>query len=150
MDSTHLLWTQIAACGCTLLFRRHALQLVPLARPDRSEDRRDDDKQQIRRKIPRYQVDLRYAYRVAQRDFVGINPNFGWGGIYGRSELAESAADQYRVGQAVTVYYDPQHPANSVLEPSARAGTYAPLVFGTISAIVGAALLSVFLSVGFY
>src|SRR4029077_4009620 len=73
------------------------------------EDRRDDDKQQIRRKIPRYQVDLRYAYRVAQRDFVGINPNFGWSGIYGLRELAEKAAGQYRVGQAVTVYYDPQH-----------------------------------------
>jgi hypothetical protein len=113
------------------------------------EDRRDDDKQQIRRKIPRYQVDLRYAYRVAKRDFVGINPGFGWTGIYGLRELAEKAAGQYRTGQPVTVYYDPQHPANSVLEPSARDGTYAPLVFGAISAIVGAALLSFFLLAGF-
>ncbi len=113
------------------------------------EDRRDDDKQQIRRKIPRYQVDLRYAYRVAQRDFVGINPNFGWSGIYGLREVAEKAAGQYRAGQAVTVYYDPQRPANSVLEPSARGGTYAPLVFAAIGAVVGAALLSVFLFVGF-
>jgi hypothetical protein len=113
------------------------------------EDRRDDDKQEIRRKIPRYQVDLRYAYRVAQRDFVGLDPNFGWTGIYGLRELAEKAAGQYRVGQAVTVYHDPQRPANSVLEPSARGGTYAPLVFGAISAVVGAVLLSFFLSVGF-
>lgn len=113
------------------------------------EERRDDGKQQVRRKIPRYQVDLRYAYRVAQRDFVGINPNFGWSGIYGLRELAEKAAGQYRVGQPVTVYYDPQHPANSVLEPSERAGTYAPLVFAAIGAIVGAALLGMFLSVGF-
>jgi hypothetical protein len=112
------------------------------------EDRRDDDKE-IRRKIPRYQVDLRYAYRVAQRDFVGVNPNFGWTGIYGLRELAEKAAGQYRPGQLVTVYYDPQRPANSVLEPSARGGTCAPLVFGAISAVVGAVLLSFFLSVGF-
>ena len=77
------------------------------------EDHRDDDKQ-TRRKIPRYQVDLRYAYRVGQRDFVGINPNFGWTGIYGLRELAEKAAGQYRPGQPVRVYYDPQRPANSV------------------------------------
>jgi hypothetical protein len=97
----------------------------------------------------RYQVDLRYANRVAQRDFVGLNPNFGWTGIYGLRELAEKAAGQYRCGQPVTVYYDPQRPANSVLEPSARSGTYAPLVFGAIGAVVGAALLSFFLLAGF-
>jgi hypothetical protein len=113
------------------------------------EDRRDDDKQEIRRKIPRYQVDLRYAYRVAQRDFVGVNPNFGWTGMYGLRDVAEKAAGQYRPGQPVTVYYDAQHPANSVLEPSARGGTYAPLVFGAISAVVGGVLLSFFLLVGF-
>jgi hypothetical protein len=35
------------------------------------------------------------------------------------------------------------------LEPSARGGIYAPLVFGAISAIVGAVLLSFFLLAGF-
>jgi len=112
------------------------------------EDRRNDDNKQIK-KIPRYQVDLRYAYRVGRRDFVGLNPNWGWTGIYGLRELAEKAASQYQPGQAVTVYYDPQRPANAVLDPGGRAGSFAPLVFGAISAVVGATLLSFFLLVGF-
>lgn len=114
------------------------------------EDRRDDDKTSIdRKKIHRYQIDLRYAYRVNERDYVGINPNWGWTGIYGLRELADKAAARFPTGQAVTVYYDPENPANAVLEPDGRQGSFAPLVFGAISAAVGAVLLAFFLRFGF-
>jgi hypothetical protein len=103
----------------------------------------------IIRKIHRDQVDLRYAYQVGKRDFVGTAANWGWTAIYGLRELAETAAGQYRQGQPVTVYYDPEQPGNAVLEPDSRKGSTAPLVFGAMSAVAGAALLAFFIKVGF-
>jgi Protein of unknown function (DUF3592) len=112
------------------------------------EEKSNNDKSIIR-KIRRYQVDLRYAYQVGKRDFVGTAGNWGWTGIYGLRELAEKAAGQYRQGQAVTVYYDPEQPRNAVLEPDSRQGSMAPLIFGAISAVAGAVILAFFIKVGF-
>jgi hypothetical protein len=112
------------------------------------EDKSSDDKLIIR-KIRRYQVDLRYAYRVGKRDFVGTAGNWGWTGIYGLRELAEKAAGQYSQGQPVTVYYDPEQPRNAVLDPESRQGSMAPLIFAAISAVVGGVILAFFIKVGF-
>jgi hypothetical protein len=108
----------------------------------------DNDKSQVRM-IHRYQVDLRYAYQVGQRDFTGLAPNFGWTGIYGTREAAEKAAAQYTRGQAVVVHYDPAQPGNAVLEPTSRKGSMAPLIFGLTFGGAGAAMLAVFLKFGF-
>lgn len=112
------------------------------------EDTSNNDKAIIRM-IHRYQVDLRYAYQVGKRDFVGTIENWGWTGIYGLRELAEKAASRYRQGQPVTVYYDPVQPGNAVLDPDNRQGSLAPLIFGAISALVGGAILAFFIKVGF-
>jgi len=112
------------------------------------EEKRSDDKSIIR-KIRRYQVDLRYAYQVGKRDFVGTTENWGWTGIYGLRELAEKAAGQYSQGQPVTVYYDPEQPRNAVLDPESRQGSMAPLIFAAISAVVGGVILAFFIKVGF-
>ena len=112
------------------------------------EDESNNDKSFIR-KIHRYQVDLRYAYQVGKRDFVGTAGNWGWTGIYGLRELAEKAASQYRQGQPVTVHYDPARPGNAVLEPDSRQGSLAPLIFAAISAVAGGGMLAFFVKVGF-
>jgi hypothetical protein len=116
-------------------------------RPRRNASR-NSDKSQIR-KIHRYQVDLRYAYQVGKRDFVGTTANWGWTAIYGLRELAEKAAGQYTNGQPVTVYYDPEQPGKAVLEPDGRQASIAPLIFGAISAVAGSAILAHFIKVGF-
>lgn len=112
------------------------------------EDKSNDDKSFIR-KIYRYQVDLRYAYQVGKRDFVGTTWNWGGTAIYGLREAAEKAASQYREGQPVTVYYDPEQPGNAVLEPDNRQGSLAPLILAAICAVVGGAFLAFFIKVGF-
>jgi hypothetical protein len=112
------------------------------------EDTSSSDKSIIR-KIHRYQVDLRYAYQVGKCDFVGTIENWGWTGVYGHRELAETAAGRYRQGQPVTVYYDPAQPGNAVLEPDGRKGSLAPLIFGAIFAVVGGVILAFFVKVGF-
>jgi len=112
------------------------------------EDTGNNDKSFVR-KISRYQVDLRYGYRVGNRDFVGTAANWGWTAIYGLRELAEKAAGQYRQGQPVTVYYDPERPTNAVLEPDSRKGSLAPLVAAAICAVAGGIFLTFFVKVGF-
>jgi hypothetical protein len=112
------------------------------------EEKNNDDKSIIR-KIRRYQVDLRYAYKVGRRDFVGTAENWGWTAIYGLRELAETAAGQYSQGQPVTVYYDPEQPRNAVLDPESRQGSMAPLIFAAISAVLGGVILAFFIQVGF-
>ena len=97
----------------------------------------------------RYRVDLRFAYRVGQRDYVGTTWAWGWTPIYGRRELAEQVISKYSKGQQVAVYYDPAQPGIAVLDPANRQGSLAPLVFGAIFAVGGALLLAFFMNVGF-
>ena len=112
------------------------------------EDKSNDDKSFIR-KIHRYQVDLRYAYQVDKRDFVGTSASWGWTAIYGLRELAEKAASQYRQGQPVTVFYDPEQPGNAVLEPDNRQGSLAPLIVAALCAVIGGLFLAFLIEVGF-
>jgi hypothetical protein len=107
----------------------------------------NNDKSTVR-KIYRYQVDLRYAYRLDKRDYVGTSATPGWTPIYGLREQAETVAARYKPGSPVTVYYDPDRPGNAVLEPGSRQGSAAPLVFSAISAAVGGVMLALFV-VGF-
>jgi Protein of unknown function (DUF3592) len=112
------------------------------------EDKSNDDKSFIR-KIHRYQVDLRYAYQVGKRDFVGTAAGWGWTAIYGLRDVAEKAASRYQLGQPVTVYYDPEQPGNAVLELDNRQGSLAPLIAAAICAVAGGTLLAFFVKAGF-
>src|SRR6185437_6603244 len=110
----------------------------------------DSDKASAsKRQVHRYHLDLRYAYRVNTRDYVGTSVGFGWTAVYGARDQAETAASRYRLGEPVTVYYDPDQPGTAVLEPANRQGTFAPLVFSAIFAIAGAIMLAFFIKVGF-
>lgn len=53
---------------------------------EKRSDNDSDNSNVNRKKIPRYQVDLRYAFRAGKRDFVGVIPNWGWTGVYGRRD----------------------------------------------------------------
>jgi hypothetical protein len=115
---------------------------------ERIEDRNDDEKNLVRITL-RYRVDLRFAYRVGQRDFIGTTWMWGWTPIYGGRDLAEKVVSKYTQGQPVTVYYDPARPDNAVLEPNNRQGSMAPLVFGGLFAVAGAVFLVFFINIGF-
>ena len=112
-------------------------------------EEKDNNDSSVVRKVRRYQVDLRYAYQLNRRDYVGTAGNWGWVPIYGLREPAEAAASRYETGQSVTVYYDPEQPAHAVLEPGNRQGSLAPLIVAAIGAVFGAVFLAVFLLVGF-
>ena len=147
LDGNQLPWTQIAAGVCLPIFAGLLFNLLRLR--GRMQAAKNWDKVEGVIKIRRYQVDLCYAYQVGKRDFVGTAENWGWTAIYGLRELAEKAAGQYRQGQPVTVYCDPEQPGNAVLEPGSRQGSMAPLIFAAISAVVGGVFLVFLIKIGF-
>lgn len=109
----------------------------------------DDDKSRTTRFQHRYQVDLRYAYKVGKRDFIGTEVNWGGTMISGLREVAEEAAAKYHPGQNVKVYYDPERPGDAVLEPASREGALGPLIGAAVCAIVGGLFLTLLIKVGF-
>ena len=114
------------------------------------EDKSDDDnKSSIRKLHYRYQVDLRYAYKIDKRDFIGTEVNWNGTAIYGLREVAEKAAAQCSPGQNVTVYYDPERPGHAVLEPASRKGALTPLIGAAVCAIIGGIFLTFLIKVGF-
>lgn len=99
--------------------------------------------------VHRYQVDLRYAYKVDKRDFTGTE--ISWGGtiISGLRDVAEKEAAKYRAGKSVKVYYDPDQPGQAVLEPASREGALGPLIGAAVCAVVGGIFLTILIKVGF-
>jgi hypothetical protein len=109
----------------------------------------DDNNKSIIRTTTRYYLDLRYAYEVAHRDFVGATRNWAWTPIFPRRDMAEKEASLFSPGQMVVIYYDPAQPGSAVLEPGNRRGALAPLVVSAIAAVIGAAILAFLVEVGF-
>ncbi|MGY0569778.1 DUF3592 domain-containing protein [Bradyrhizobium sp. RDM12] len=108
-----------------------------------------DDKPTTTELRHRYQVALRYAYRVGKRDFIGTEVDWGGTMISGFREVAEKAAARYHPGQNVKVYYDPNQPGLAVLEPASGEGALAPLIGAAVFAIVGGLFLTILIRVGF-
>ncbi|MGY4509935.1 hypothetical protein ACVIN2_003389 [Bradyrhizobium sp. USDA 3650] len=99
--------------------------------------------------VHRYQVDLRYAYRVGKRDFIGTEVDWNGTMISGLREVAEEGAAKYRPGKSVKVYYDPDQPGQAVLEPASRKGALGPLIGAAVCAVVGGLFLMILIKVGF-
>jgi hypothetical protein len=85
-----------------------------------------------------YQLHLRYAYRVAGKEYIGTRASFGgWGEVELNNPFAAALAHALPVGAVVPVHYDPRDPTRSVLEPRARASAWIALLAGIGLAMVG-------------
>jgi hypothetical protein len=73
----------------------------------------------------RYRAAVRYRYRVGGKDYES-NRVF-WGGNEGREKSMASVVGFYPAGRKVKVFYDPQNPAEAVIDPIQNAGSR-PLV----------------------
>jgi hypothetical protein len=73
----------------------------------------------------RYRAAMQYRYRVGGKDYQS-NRIF-WGGNEGRQKHMTSVVASYPAGAQVPVYYDPQNPAEAVIDPAQNAGSR-PLV----------------------
>lgn len=94
-----------------------------------------------------YSPEVTYSYTVENASYTNDLIKFGEN-AYGSRNKAEEIAANYPVGRAVTVYYDPEQPDLSALEPGVTAGSFIVLCIGAffvgISLII--APLTMFLS----
>lgn len=86
--------------------------------------RRDKDGERTSTDIS-YASNIAYTYRVAGREHQGQRVRWDW--ELERTD-AEATVARYPVGSGVTVYYDPDDPANAVLEPGGAAYGYQVLI----------------------
>jgi hypothetical protein len=78
-----------------------------------------------------YAVTIQYGYVVNGAAYTAEQEM----GQYARKSGAQAAVERYAVNSGVVVYYDPQKPANAVLEPS-----YTKAIFAIAGSIVFALL----------
>lgn len=92
-----------------------------------------------RRTTTEYRATIRYEYTVAGATYTGDRLTVERTGYSGKDRgAAERSAAAYPTGTAVTVYYDPRHPATAVLKPG-LAGPAAWLLFAAGPAMLVAA-----------
>ena len=79
---------------------------------------------------PRYTAEIRYAYSVAGRKFTSDRYHFS---AFNRTDKrwARRLADAHPAGRSVTVYYDADNPALSVLNPGLNGSSLLMLMFLT-------------------
>jgi len=87
-----------------------------------------------------YSPEVTYTYTVDNVNMENDTIKFGENS-YSSSRKADGIASNYPVGKNVIVYYDPEKPDQSVLEPGVSAGSYIVLGIGVlfilISLIIG-------------
>ena len=76
-----------------------------------------------------YQPQVTYTYSAINSTYENNTIKFGENS-YSSRKKADGIAASYPVGKNVTVYYDPQQPIKSVLEPGVSGGSYIVLGIG--------------------
>lgn len=89
-----------------------------------------------KRKTTMYKPQITYQYTVDGNKLTGNKVSMG---DYGSSSTshAKKVMKKYPVGATVKVFYDPEVPVDSVLEPGATLVSYVPFGFGLVFAIIG-------------
>ncbi len=75
--------------------------------------------------IWRYRAAMQYSYRVGTKEY--RSNRIFWGGNEGRHKHMASVVATYPAGSRVRVHYDPQNPAEAVIDPIQNTGSR-PLV----------------------
>ncbi len=84
---------------------------------------------------------IRYRYHVAGRDYAGDSIRLGGRLSFRSKRLARKLQDTYRVGNRVSVFYDPEDPEKCCLDRHETAGGYSAMLGGLTLAGLGVFLL---------
>jgi hypothetical protein len=88
-----------------------------------------------------YSFDVVYRYQVEGRELTCNSVFFGGNTSSSNSSAAYKVTGRYPEGAEVDVYYEPENPANAVLEPGARWQSYIVFGIGLVFLIVGVLVL---------
>lgn len=87
-----------------------------------------------------YGADIHYTYAVSDNKYIGDKVTFGDISTSDSND-ARQILNRYPVGKAVNVFYNPNNPAEAVLETGFTMGLLLPLGIGTIFTLVGGLML---------
>lgn len=90
-----------------------------------------------------YSVELKYTYTVDDEEYIGDRLRFGEMNSNKRRD-ANAKAKTFAAGKKIKVFYDPEEPQESVLEPGIHGSSWFLPIFGAVFFTVGT-LLSIFL-----
>jgi hypothetical protein len=76
----------------------------------------------------RYRAAVQYAYRAGGKDYQASR--VFWGGNEGRERHMASVVETYPAGGKVRVFYDPNDPAEAVLDPIQNTGSRQLVLYG--------------------
>jgi hypothetical protein len=82
-----------------------------------------------------YSPEVTYTYSVNNAGYSNDTIKFGENS-YSSRRKAQEIVDNYPAGKNVTVYYDPERPDRSVLEPGVSAGSYIVLGIGVFFILI--------------
>jgi hypothetical protein len=88
-----------------------------------------------------YSSDVVYRYQVEGRELTCNSVFFGGNTSSSNSAAAYNVTGRYPEGAEVDVYYEPENPANAVLEPGTRWQSYIVFGIGLVFLIVGVLVL---------
>jgi hypothetical protein len=89
-----------------------------------------------------YSPEITYTYAVNDTNLNNSTIKFGENS-YSSRKKAEEILSNYPVGKNVTVYYDPEKPDRSVLEPGVSAGSFIVLGIGVFFILITLAILPI-------
>lgn len=82
-----------------------------------------------------YSPEVTYTYFADNQSRKSYTIKFGENS-YGNKRTADEIAAKYPIGKSVTVFYDPQNPEKSVLEPGVSSGSYIVLGIGVLFVVI--------------
>ncbi|HTV36255.1 MAG TPA: DUF3592 domain-containing protein [Xanthobacteraceae bacterium] len=83
----------------------------------------------------RYRAAIRYRYRVGAKNYQ--SDRVFWGGNEGRRRHMESVVSLYPAGASIGIHYDPQNPAEAVIDPARFAGSRVTVVYAMAMITIG-------------
>jgi hypothetical protein len=87
-----------------------------------------------------YGADIHYTYAVSAQNYVGTKVTFGDISTSNSADASKILA-RYPVGKAVNVFYNPNDPAEAVLETGFTMGLLLPLGIGTLFTLIGGVMM---------
>ena len=89
---------------------------------------------------------IRYRYQVAGRDYVGESIRVGGRLSFRSKRLARELDNAYRVGNSVSVFYDPEDPEKCCLDRQETAGGHSAMLWGVV--LIGLGVFSLYGALG--
>ncbi len=88
-----------------------------------------------------YSPQIAYTYSVAGQAYFSAAVTIGATRTFSSYAKAQTQTAKYPLGQTVSVYYDPQQPAEATLEPGATGGAWGTVLMGVITGGMGGVVL---------